>query len=242
LETLLNLLLEQNRGADETQVGLCLDAGDLLADVLVMELDFDELALRLQTVSAAFDKQIEIVTAAESSADSSVNENVEDVAATSSSDDSSEETVEAVVVAETSDKEVQEIRQQLTSGMTLPEELVEIFAEEAEDHLRSMYAGLQKMRSDRTDVDSLGQVRRSTHTLKGAAAAVGLEVITRLTHRMEDLLDYLADSQTVPTETQVDLFLRTTDQVQTLHKRFKVTMLMLKNRLASFHSCMLPMR
>jgi len=118
--------------------------------------------------------------------------------------------------AEVSDTEVQKLREQLTSGMTLPKELVDIFAEEAEDHLRSMYAGLQKMRSDRTDTDSLGQVRRSTHTLKGAAAAVGLEIITRLTHRMEDLLDHLAESQTVPTESQVDLFLRTTDQVQTL--------------------------
>ena len=180
-----------------------------------MEVDFDEVALRLQTVSVAFDKQIEIVTAGEST-DSPVIENVEVVAADGLSDDNAQETMKPVDVAEVSDKDIQEIREQLTSGMTLPEELVEIFGEEAEDHLRSMYAGLQKMRSDRTDVDSLGQVRRSTHTLKGAAAAVGLEVITRLTHRMEDLLDYLAESQTAPTESQVDLFLRTTDQVQTL--------------------------
>ena len=218
LETLLNLLLEQERGATETQVTLCLDAGDLLSDILVMEMDFDELALQLQKISVAFDEQIEIVTAGESieSTDSPATENVEAVAVASLTDDDDLETIEPVVVAEVSDKEVQEIREQLTNGMTLPEELVEIFSEEAEDHLRSMYAGLQKMNNDRTDVESLGQVRRSTHTLKGAAAAVGLEVITRLTHRMEDLLDHLAESQTDPTESQVNLFLRTTDQVQTL--------------------------
>ena len=218
LETFLNLLLERERGANEIQVALCLDAGDLLADILVMEMDFDELAVRLQEISIALDKQIEIVTAGESteSTHSPATENVEAIAAASPTNDKDLETIEPVVVAEVSDKEVQEIRGQLTNGMTLPEELVEIFAEEAEDHLRSMYAGLQKMNSDRTDVESLGQVRRSTHTLKGAAAAVGLEVITRLTHRMEDLLDYLAESQTHPTESQVDLFLRTTDQVQTL--------------------------
>jgi len=215
VETLLNLLLEQGRGATETQVTLCLDAGDLLADILVMEADFDELALQLQKVSIAFDEQIEIVTAGETTETPAV-ESDEAAVEAGLSDDSARESVEPVVVAEISDKEVQEIREQLTNGMTLPEELVEIFAEEAEDHLRSMYAGLQKMRSDRTDVESLGQVRRSSHTLKGAAAAVGLEVITRLTHRMEDLLDYLAESQTEPTESQVDLFLRTTDQVQTL--------------------------
>ena len=216
VETLLNLLLEQGRGATETQVTLCLDAGDLLSDILVMELDFDELALQLQKISIAFDKQIEIVTAGESTetTDSPATENVEVVTVASLTDDDLETT--EPVVAEASDKEVQEIREQLTNGMTLPEELVEIFAEEAEDHLRSMYAGLQKMNNDRTDVESLGQVRRSTHTLKGAAAAVGLEVITRLTHRMEDLLDHLAESQTEPSESQVNLFLRTTDQVQSL--------------------------
>jgi len=66
IETLLNLLLEQERGATKTQVDLCLDAGDLLSDMLVMEADFDELALQLQKVSIGFDEQIEIVTAQES--------------------------------------------------------------------------------------------------------------------------------------------------------------------------------
>ena len=221
IETLLNLLLEQERGATETQVNLCLDAGDLLSDILVMETDFDELALQLQKVSIAFDEQIEIVTAQESDeplADEAETETVE--ANLSDDSDSDSETTEPIVDAEVSDTEVQKIREQLTSGMTLPKELVDIFAEEAEDHLRSMYAGLQKMKNDRTDTDSLGQVRRSTHTLKGAAAAVGLEIITRLTHRMEDLLDHLAESQTVPTESQVELFLRTTDQVQTLQSGY----------------------
>ena len=218
LETLLNLLLEQERGATETHVGLCLEAGDLLSDMLVMEVDFDELAKQLQVVSAGFDKQIELVTADESGEADTVNNADED-----SNTETEAQTDDAVVAssetedtAELSDAEVQEIREQLTNGMTLPDELVEIFSEEAEDHLRSMYAGLQKLRSDHSDVESLGQVRRSTHTLKGAAAAVGLEVVTRLTHRMEDLLDYLADCQIEPTTEQVSLFLRTTDQVQTL--------------------------
>ena len=221
IETLLNLLLEQERGATETQVNLCLDAGDLLSDILVMETDFDELALQLQKVSIAFDEQIEIVTAQESDEPLAAEAETETVEANLSDDsDSDSETTEPIVDAEVSDTEVQKIREQLTSGMTLPKELVDIFAEEAEDHLRSMYAGLQKMKNDRTDTDSLGQVRRSTHTLKGAAAAVGLEIITRLTHRMEDLLDRLAESQTVPTESQVELFLRTTDQVQTLQSGY----------------------
>ena len=214
IEMLLNLLLEQQRGASEIHVTLCLDAGDLLADMLVMEVSFDELAKQLQQVSARFDEQIEWVAAGEAGGVSS-KDNIE-----KAPDDQNANAVvtspQKEVASEFSEAEVQEIREQLTNGVTLPEELVEIFSEEAEDHLRNMYTGLQKLRSDLGDVEALGQVRRSTHTLKGAAAAVGLEVVTRLTHRMEDLLDYLADSQAEPTENQVSLFLRTTDQVQTL--------------------------
>ena len=161
--------------------------------------------------------QIELVTAAETNESASESNAAKQDSSTQTLEETAEATpAEAEAAAKLSDAEVQEIREQLTNGMTLPDEFVEIFAEEAEDHLRSMYAGLQKMRSDRSDAEALGQVRRSTHTLKGAAAAVGLEVVTRLTHRMEDLLDYLAETQTEPTGDQVSLFLRTTDQVQTL--------------------------
>ena len=219
LETLLNLLLEQKRGASETHVRICLEAGDLLSDMLVMEVDFDELAKQLQKVSAEFDEQIEIVTAnenAEANLEEETGATPETITQPQVETAVAETSETAIDAAELSDVEVQEIREQLTNGMTLPEELVEIFSEEAEDHLRSMYTGLQKLRSNRGDFESLGQVRRSSHTLKGAAAAVGLEVVTRLTHRMEDLLDYLAENQIEPTADQVSLFLRTTDQVQTL--------------------------
>ena len=226
LETLLNLLLEQQRGATETHVNLCLDASDLLSDLLEMEASFDELAQQLQSVSAQFDKQIDLLNANETTEEAIIEKTAEATAETICDAEVVETTAttapaetpeaEVAVAAEISDSEVKEIRDQLTNGMTLPDELVEIFTEEAEDHLRNMYDGLHKLNRDRSDAESLGQVRRSTHTLKGAAAAVGLEVVTRLTHRMEDLLDHLADSQTEPTEQQVDLFLTTTDQVQTL--------------------------
>ncbi len=214
LEMLLNLLLEKELGATETQVSLCLDAAELLLNLLEMEADFDELAKQLQNVSVAFDQQIELLSANETDDESAVAEETE--IAGNQIDDSDAVTLEAAVADVVLYSELQEIREQLVNGNTLPEDLVEIFAEEAEDHLRSMYAGLEKLNNNRADVNSLGQIRRSTHTLKGAAAAVGLEVITRLTHRMEDLLDFLADNQTEPTKDQVNLFLRTTDQVQTL--------------------------
>lgn len=116
----------------------------------------------------------------------------------------------------TDNVDISDVLEQLRASGSIPEELVEIFSEEAEEHMRSIYDGLDRMRVEFTDMEALADVRRSTHTLKGAAAAVGLVAVTRLSHRMEDLLDHLFDNQLGATEEQVDLFLNTSDQLQDL--------------------------
>lgn len=104
----------------------------------------------------------------------------------------------------------------LRAGGQIPAELVEIFSEEAEGHMRTIYDGLDRIRADRGNREGLADVRRASHTLKGAAAAVGMEAATRLAHRMEDLLDYIADHNLSISEGQVDLLLTTADQLQDL--------------------------
>ena len=84
-----------------------------------------------------------------------------------------------------------QVTAQLLASSQIDAELMEIFSEEAEGHMRTIYDGLDRMRVDRSDQAALGDVRRASHTLKGAAAAVGMEAVTRLSHRMEDLLDYV---------------------------------------------------
>lgn len=109
-----------------------------------------------------------------------------------------------------------EVIAQLQSGGQISAELVEIFSEEAAEHVRTIYDGLDRLRVNRGDGPALGDVRRASHTLKGAAAAVGMEVVTRLAHRMEDLLDYLADHNLTTTEAQIGLLLSTADQLEDL--------------------------
>ena len=112
--------------------------------------------------------------------------------------------------------DINEVLRQLRAGGNMPEELVEIFSEEAEEHMRSIYDGLDRLRVDSNDMSALSDVRRSSHTLKGAAGAVGFEAITRLSHRMEDLLDWLGDNEQGPTEDQMQLILATADQIEDL--------------------------
>lgn len=107
-----------------------------------------------------------------------------------------------------------EIRSLLEDGRAVDPELKQIFSDEAEDHLRTIYDSLDRLRIDPADTAALSDIRRATHTLKGAAGAVGVMSASRLSHRMEDLLDDLSISGRPLTSEILDLILSATDRLQ----------------------------
>ena len=82
----------------------------------------------------------------------------------------------------------------LETSSAIPAELLDVFRMEADEHLARIgdYLGQLERQPDRQDF--LLEVRRSVHTLKGASGSVGFAELSRLSHRMEDLLDRLADT------------------------------------------------
>ena len=93
-------------------------------------------------------------------------------------------------------------------------ELLEVFKDEAEEHINKIYAGLGALAKDQTDRHHLKEVRRAAHTFKGAAGAVGLRSLSKLSHRMEDILDELYDGQRELSQDCLALLLETTDVLQ----------------------------
>ena len=79
-------------------------------------------------------------------------------------------------------------------GFEIDEELLEIFAGEAEELLQNIENSLEALASDPNDKESLWEIRRNAHTFKGSAGIVGLKQISELAHRVEDLLDRLAET------------------------------------------------
>jgi chemosensory pili system protein ChpA (sensor histidine kinase/response regulator) len=75
------------------------------------------------------------------------------------------------------------------------QELLEIFAEEAEGLLKNMESSLEQLAHNPNDSDSLWEIRRNAHTFKGSAGIVGLKQLSELAHRVEDLLDRLAETE-----------------------------------------------
>ena len=99
---------------------------------------------------------------------------------------------------------------------SIPQELAEIFSQEAEDHLKHIYSSLGALQKHPRDRDVLGNLRRAVHTLKGAAGAVSLKTLTQLAHRMEDVLDQLFEGALPITPTLMKLFFATADALQDL--------------------------
>ena len=74
---------------------------------------------------------------------------------------------------------------------TVPAELVEIVAQEAQEHLETIARVTALLDPAHDDRERIQELRRSVHTLKGAAGVVGYTGASKLAHRMEDLLDLL---------------------------------------------------
>lgn len=72
-------------------------------------------------------------------------------------------------------------------------EALEVFREEAAEHLRTITSGIADLERTPGDMQTIQSVRRATHTLKGAAGMMGFVVIQRVAHASEDLLDQLTE-------------------------------------------------
>jgi chemosensory pili system protein ChpA (sensor histidine kinase/response regulator) len=95
-------------------------------------------------------------------------------------------------------------------------ELLEVFTIEAEDHLRNIITQLGILDKEPANKEILQEVRRSVHTLKGAAGAVGLGVVARLAHRMEDLLDQVFEGDLAVDGNFLELLYTSADALEDL--------------------------
>jgi chemosensory pili system protein ChpA (sensor histidine kinase/response regulator) len=82
-----------------------------------------------------------------------------------------------------------------SAGFEIDAEMLEIFAMEADDLLRNINSHLDVLRSAPNNRESLLEIRRNAHTLKGSAGIVGLKPLSALAHRVEDLLDDLSEKE-----------------------------------------------
>jgi two-component system chemotaxis sensor kinase CheA len=97
--------------------------------------------------------------------------------------------------------------------------VVEMFALEAEEHLQRLNTGLLKLEKGEADVDTLREIARAAHTIKGSARMVGADEISQLAHRLEDLLVEVRNERIEVDGTLCDLLFHTLDQIEVCRQR-----------------------
>ncbi len=103
---------------------------------------------------------------------------------------------------------------ELPPDAEVPAEILEFFLPEAEEQLQIVTECLLALEAN-PDPEVVNRLFRAMHTVKGAAAQVGLQRIAHVAHRAEDLIGRLRDGALQPGAGFVDLCL---DSVDTLKK------------------------
>ncbi len=103
----------------------------------------------------------------------------------------------------------------------VPDEVLEFFIPEAEEHLQSVTECLLALEGH-PNADDINRLFRSMHTVKGSAAQVGLHRLSAVAHRVEDLIGRLRDGALQPSAEIVDLFLQSVDVLKKfLHREWQ---------------------
>jgi len=110
--------------------------------------------------------------------------------------------------------------EQLPQDGEVPDDVLEFFVPEAEEHLQAVTECLLAL-EDNPNADDINRLFRSMHTVKGSAAQVGLHRISAVAHRVEDLIGRLRDGLLKPSAEIVDLLLQSVDVLKNfLHRQW----------------------
>jgi chemosensory pili system protein ChpA (sensor histidine kinase/response regulator) len=108
----------------------------------------------------------------------------------------------------------------LPSDDEVPDEILEFFQPEAEEHLQIVSDCLISLEGN-NNPEEVNKLFRAIHTVKGSAAQVGLKRLGAIAHRVEDLIGRLRDGEIEPSPAVVDICLESVDVLKkTLHRQW----------------------
>lgn len=91
-----------------------------------------------------------------------------------------------------------------------------LFFEETDDHLEQLNNNVLALENDPSDLNLLNEIFRSAHTLKGMAATMGYDVMTELTHKMENILEEFKTGELEITREYISLIFSCLDRLSIL--------------------------
>ncbi|MEY8731858.1 chemotaxis protein CheW [Peribacillus frigoritolerans] len=93
---------------------------------------------------------------------------------------------------------------------------LEVFIEESKEHLQTCSEQLLVLEKNPEDLSIVNEIFRSAHTLKGMSATMGYEDLANLTHKMENVLDAIRNSQIVLSPELFDVIFLAVDDLEAM--------------------------
>lgn len=93
-------------------------------------------------------------------------------------------------------------------------EYLDVFIEESKEHLQSLNDQLLLLENDPTNLDTISEIFRSAHTLKGMAATMGFNDLADLTHKMENVLDGIRNHEITIHTDIIDVLFASVDHLE----------------------------
>lgn len=92
----------------------------------------------------------------------------------------------------------------------------QVFFEESYEGLDVMESALLNMNVDEVDSETINEIFRAAHSIKGGSGTFGFNDIAEFTHVVETLLDLIRSDQFEMKTEHVDLFLKSVDCIRTM--------------------------
>ncbi|MGK7902890.1 MAG: Hpt domain-containing protein [Hormoscilla sp.] len=102
------------------------------------------------------------------------------------------------------------------------QQILGYFIEEAKEHLETIEQGLSDLQSTMKDAESMNEMFRAAHSVKGGAAMLGFGSIQKTAHRLEDGFKVLKESQNIKIDQKLEsLFFKCFDTMRDLLDRLQ---------------------
>ena len=95
------------------------------------------------------------------------------------------------------------------------------FIEEAKEHLQTLEQGILQLATSVQDTETVNEMFRAAHSVKGGAAMLGYTSIQKTVHRLEDSFKILKDNPVDVDQKLENLFLNGYDHLQDLIERLE---------------------
>jgi len=92
----------------------------------------------------------------------------------------------------------------------------DLFFEESDDNLQTLNDNILELEQEPDNIDLINSIFRVAHTLKGMSATMGYDVMTKLTHKMEDMLDLFKTGKLKVNSDHISLVFKCLDKLQEL--------------------------